>query len=124
MEIIQTKNAPQAIGPYSQAIKTESMLFVSGQIAVDPANGKLVEGPAEVQAEQVLKNLNAVLEAGASSMNQVIKTTVFLTNMDDFPKVNAVYEKHFGQHRPARACVAVATLPKHVDVEIDAIAKI
>lgn len=124
MEIIQTENAPQAIGPYSQAVKTDTMLFVSGQIGVDPANGELVDGPAEVQAEQVLKNLKAVLEAGGSSMDKVIKTTVFLTNMDDFPKVNAVYEKHFGQHRPARACVAVATLPKHVDVEIDAMAQI
>ncbi len=124
LQTINTEKAPKAIGPYSQAVKAGSLLFVSGQIPFDPEKNELVQGPAEIQAEQVLKNLSAVIAAGGGDMSKVIKTTVFLSNMDDFPKVNEVYEKHFGDHRPARACVAVATLPKNVDVEIDAIVEV
>lgn len=124
LDIINTDKAPEAIGPYSQAVKAGSLLFVSGQIPFDPVEKKLVSGPVEEQAEQVLKNLAAVVSAGGSDMSRVIKTTVYLTNMNDFPAVNAIYEKHFGDHRPARACVAVKTLPKNVDVEIDAVCEV
>lgn len=120
--MIQTDEAPAAIGPYSQAVRCNGFLFCSGQIALDPASGQVVGGDVERQAEQVMKNLEAVLRAGGSSWGQVVKTTIFLASMDDFAAVNAVYANYLGGHRPARATVAAAGLPKGVLVEIDAVA--
>ena len=123
METIHTDGAPAAIGPYSQAVADGDLLFCSGQIALDPATAEIVGATAADQARQVLKNLAAVLEAGGASLGTVLKTTVFLADMDDFAAVNAVYGEAFGDHRPARATIAVRTLPKSVLVEIDAIAR-
>jgi 2-iminobutanoate/2-iminopropanoate deaminase len=123
MQTVQTDKAPQAIGPYSQAIVVDGVLYSSGQIALTP-EGALVEGGVEEQTRQVLRNLSAVLEAGGSSLQQVIKTTIFLADMEDFAAVNAIYAEFFGDHRPARSTVAVKTLPKEVRVEIDCIAKV
>jgi 2-iminobutanoate/2-iminopropanoate deaminase len=123
LEIIQTENAPKAIGPYSQAIKAGGLVFVSGQIALDPQTGELHDGSVEKQADLALKNLTAVLEAAQTNLNKVIKTTVYLADMADFPRVNAIYGQHFGDHQPARACIQAAALPKGVAVEIDAIAE-
>ena len=121
---VETDRAPGAIGPYSQAVSVDGWVFCSGQIPIDPATGELVEGDIGAQANQVLKNLAAVLEAAGASLNRVVKTTVFLSDMGNFVGMNEVYAQHFGDHRPARAAVAVKTLPKNVDVEIEAIAKI
>jgi 2-iminobutanoate/2-iminopropanoate deaminase len=121
MQFVQTSNAPQAIGPYSQAIKANGMVFTSGQIALTP-HGVMVEGDVVLQTKQVLKNLEAVLVEAGSSLNRVIKTTIFLDNMDDFVAVNEIYSAAFGNHKPARSTVAVKTLPKNALVEIDAIA--
>lgn len=120
MKKIETKNAPAAIGPYSQAIISGDKLFCSGQIPVDPATGAVVEGGIEAQAEQVMKNLAAVFEAAGTSYEKVIKTTCFIQDMADFAALNAVYEKWFVS-KPARSCVAVKQLPKNVLVEIEAI---
>jgi 2-iminobutanoate/2-iminopropanoate deaminase len=123
--IIQTANAPAPVGPYNQAIAASGqMLFVSGQIALDPATGALVgEGDVVAQTEQVMANLQAVLKAGGSDFAQVVKTQVFLKDMNDFATVNGVYAKYFDEATaPARACVEVARLPKDVLVEIDCIA--
>ncbi len=121
-EIIQSTSAPAAIGPYSQAIKAGNLLFCSGQIALDPKTMQMVGANAAEQAEQVLKNLAAVLTAGGASMAHVVRTTIFLASMSDFAAVNEVYGKHFGNHKPARATVAVKELPKGGLVEIDCIA--
>ena len=121
-EPIATKDAPQAIGPYSQAIKSNGLVFCSGQIALDPAGGQVVAGDVAAQTERVLKNLAAVLKAGGSAMNKVVKTTVFLKSMGDFAAMNEVYGKHFQAPFPARSTVEVARLPKDVLVEIDVIA--
>lgn len=121
MEKIQTDKAPQAIGPYSQAVHQGSILFTSGQIPLSP-EGERVEGGIEEETRQVLNNVRAVLEAAGSSLDQVIKTTIFLTDMGDFQKVNEVYAEFFSQHQPARSCVGVAQLPKGVRVEIEAMA--
>jgi 2-iminobutanoate/2-iminopropanoate deaminase len=121
MEQVQTKNAPQAIGPYSQAIKANGMVYTSGQIALTP-EGEMLENDVVIQTKQVLKNLSAVLEAAGSSLDRVIKTTIFLDSMDDFATVNEIYAEAFGDHKPARSTVAVKTLPKNALVEIDAIA--
>jgi len=118
---IQTHDAPQAIGPYSQAVKAKGFVYTSGQIALMP-NGELAGGDVEVQTHQVLKNLHYVLEAGGAKMTDVIKTTIYLANMDDFAKVNAIYEQYFGNHKPARSTVEVSRLPKDVKIEIDCIA--
>ena len=123
MEFIQTASAPGAIGPYSQAVASGEWLYCSGQIPLDPQSGAIVGGTAAAQAQQVLRNLGAVLEAGGASMGRVIKTTIFLRDMADFAAVNEVYAAAFGDHRPARSTVAVAGLPKDVLVEIDAIAR-
>lgn len=117
-----TSNAPGAVGPYSQAIKFRDLLFVSGNIPLNPATGEIVGGGVKEQAEQVLKNLRAVVEASGSDLGKVVKTTVFLKSMDDFATVNSVYEQAFGNHRPARSAVEVARLPKDVLVEIECIA--
>ncbi len=124
LETVHTDAAPKAIGPYSQAIKVGGFLFTSGQIALDPESGQMVGGDAGSQAEKVLQNLAAVLEAGGSSLGKVVKTTIFLASMEDFAQVNEVYARHFGDHRPARSTVAVAKLPKGALVEIEAVALI
>jgi 2-iminobutanoate/2-iminopropanoate deaminase len=121
---VATDRAPGAIGPYSQAMSVDGWVFCSGQIPIDPASGELVEGDIGIQTDQVLKNLAAVLEAAGGSLSNVVKTTVFLADMGDFTGMNEVYARHFGDHRPARAAVAVKTLPKNVDVEIEAVARI
>jgi 2-iminobutanoate/2-iminopropanoate deaminase len=120
MKQIQTSNAPAAIGPYSQAIQVGTMLFTSGQIPLR-ADGTLVEGDIKVQTQQVFDNLRAVIEAAGGSLSQVVKTTVFLKDLQDFVAMNGVYEAAFGDHRPARSAVQVARLPRDVLVEIEAI---
>lgn len=124
LEKIYTDQAPAAIGPYSQAIKIEKTLYTSGQIPVDPTNGKVISTEITEQAQQVMKNLQAVLEEGGSNLNSVIKTTCFLTDMADFAAFNEVYGSYFGDHKPARSCVAVKELPLNVRIEVEAIAVI
>ena len=121
-EIVSTDKAPGAIGPYSQAIKAGGMLFCSGQIPIDPATGEFVSGGVSEQTEQVFKNLIAVLEAGGSGLDDVVKTTVFLADMADFAVMNNVYAKYFDSNKPARATVQAAGLPRGAKVEIDCIA--
>lgn len=122
-EIISTTKAPAAIGPYSQGIKVnDDLVYTSGQIPMDPATGKIVGTTTGEQAKQVLKNLSAVLEAGGSSLEHVIKMTVFLKNMDDFSDMNEVYGSYFSENPPARSAVEVARLPKDVLVEMECIA--
>ncbi len=123
MTIVQTPDVPAAIGPYSQAMIANGMVFTSGQIALTPA-GEMLTGDVSVQCVQVLANLKAVLEAAGSSLDKVIKTTIFLDNMDDFGAVNELYAQAFKEHKPARSTVAVKTLPKNALVEIDAVAMI
>lgn len=122
-KIISTDKAPQAIGPYSQAIEVNDLIFTSGVIPINPATGELVTGTVEEQADQAIKNLVALLEASGSSAEKVIKTTVFIKNMDDFGKINEIYAKYFTGDYPARSCVEVARLPKDVLIEIEAIAQ-
>ncbi len=121
MKIIHTENAPAAIGPYSQAIAVNGLVYTSGQIALNPRTGALAGDSIEAQTEQAIANLKAVLEAAGSSLNSVVKTTCFLQRMSDFAAFNAVYEKHF-PGKPARSCVEVAALPKAALVEIEATA--
>lgn len=121
-QIIETKNAPQAIGPYSQAIKAAGLVFASGQIPIDPSTGEFVTGGVGEQTEQVLKNLSAVLEAAGTGLGNVIKTTVFLADMKDFVAMNEVYGQFFTVDPPARATVQAAGLPRGALVEIEAIA--
>ena len=122
MKTINTPNAPAAVGPYSQAAQAGGFIFCSGQIAIDPDTGALISGDAAAQTRRILENLDAVLHAAGVSLNDVVRTTIFLTDMDNFAAVNEVYAEAFGIHRPARACVEVSRLPKNVSVEIDAIA--
>jgi 2-iminobutanoate/2-iminopropanoate deaminase len=121
---ILTPNAPQPIGPYSQAIREGNLLFCSGQIALDPKTGAMMNSSIEEEANQVLANLSEVLKAGGSELSSVMKTTIFLTDMNDFAKVNEVYSKAFGDTKPARSTVAVSALPKGARVEIECIAKV
>ena len=121
-EVIATDNGPQAIGPYSQAIKANGFVFVSGQIPIDPATQQLIEGDVAAQTERVLQNLSAILKAAGSSLDQVVRAGVFLKNMSDFVAMNEVYGRYFTQAPPARSTVEVARLPKDVLVEIDVIA--
>ena len=121
-KIVATNEAPQAIGPYSQAIKAGGMLYVSGQIPLVPATGALIAGGIEAQTEQVLKNLQAIVEAAGISLADVVKTTVYITDIQDFARVNAVYARDFVKECPARVCVEVSNLPKGALVEIDVIA--
>ncbi len=123
-KVVQTDKAPKAIGPYSQAIRTDFAVFTAGQVGLDPNSGELVSNSVEEQTRQVLKNLQNVLEAGGSSLKNVVKTTVFLKDMNDFSKMNAIYAEFFGENPPARSTVAVAALPKGASVEIEAIALI
>lgn len=122
-EIVYTKNAPDAIGPYSQAVKSGSLVFTSGQIAINPATGTVEAVTIEEQTEQVCKNLTAVLAEAGVSIDKAIKTVCFLANMEDFAKFNEVYGKYFTS-KPARSCVAVKTLPKNVLVEVEVIAEL
>ncbi len=121
MKFINTNEAPTAIGPYSQAVSTKGMVYTSGQIALD-TNGEMVGNDVETQTHQVMKNLLHVLQAAGAGYSDVIKTTIFLADMDDFSKVNDIYAIYFGDHKPARSTVAVKTLPKNALVEIDCIA--
>jgi len=121
-EVIATDEAPKAIGPYSQAIKANGFVFVSGQIPLDPATQQLVDGDVAAQTERVLENLSGILKAAGSSLERVVKAGVFLKNMSDFAAINEVYGRYFTQNAPARATVEVARLPKDVLVEIDVIA--
>ena len=123
-EIISTEKAPKAIGPYSQAVIHNGIAYLSGQIPLDPATGQLVEGDIAVQTARVLENVKAVLEASGASLNSVLKTTVFLKDMADFPKMNEVYARYFSANPPARSTVQAAKLPRDVSVEIDAIASV
>jgi 2-iminobutanoate/2-iminopropanoate deaminase len=122
MESIQTDRAPQAIGPYSQAIKANGFIFASGQIPLDPTTMRIVEGGIEEQTGRVLDNLKAVLEAAGSSLDRVVKTTVYLADMNEFAAMNEIYAKYFGATKPARATVQVARLPRDVKIEIDVVA--
>ncbi|MCP4754853.1 MAG: RidA family protein [Proteobacteria bacterium] len=121
-EIVSTDRAPAAIGPYSQAIQAGNMLFASGQIAIDPATGEIIEGDVQAQTRQVLVNLEAILTAAGASLENVVKTTVYICSIDDFPLVNEAYGEFFKTDPPARACVEVSKLPKGAFIEIDAIA--
>jgi len=122
-QVISTESAPAAIGPYSQAILVDGLLFASGQIPLSPETGAVIQGGIKEQAGQVMKNIEAVLKAAGSDFSQVVKTTCFLTNMDDFAVFNEVYSQYF-TGKPARSCVAVSALPRGVLVEIEVIAKI
>ena len=122
IERIHTNDAPQAIGPYSQAVKVGGFVFASGQIPLDPASMQIVDGDVRIQAARVLENLQAVLEAAGSSLEQVVKTTVFLADMNDFAAMNEVYATFFGATRPARSTVEVARLPREARIEIDVVA--
>ncbi|MDP1779512.1 MAG: RidA family protein [Anaerolineales bacterium] len=123
-KVIQTDKAPKAIGPYSQAIRTEAMIYTAGQTGLEPATGELIAGGLEEQTRQVLNNIRNVLEAAGSSLEHVVKTTVFLKDMNDFAKMNAIYAEYFGENPPARSTIAVAALPKGGLVEIEAVALI
>jgi 2-iminobutanoate/2-iminopropanoate deaminase len=124
LQTISTAGAPKAIGPYSQGISTNGFLFTAGQVALDPSTGELVAGGIAEQTQRALENLRAVLKAAGSSLEQVVKTTVFLVDMADFSDMNEVYGRVFGSHRPARSTVAVAALPKGAGVEIEVIATV
>jgi len=121
-QVVATNDAPKAIGPYSQAIKANGFVFISGQIALDPATQQLIDGDVATQTDRVLQNLSAILTAAGSSLGQVVKTTVFLKTMADFAAMNEVYARYFPAEPPARSTVAAAGLPRDVSVEIDVIA--
>jgi 2-iminobutanoate/2-iminopropanoate deaminase len=121
-EVISTKDGPQAIGPYSQAIKANGFVFVSGQVAIDPTSQQVISGDVAAQTERVMKNLTGILKAAGSGLEKVVRSTVFLKNMGDFAAMNEVYGKYFSSAPPARSTVEVARLPKDVLVEIDVIA--
>jgi len=121
-DVISTKNAPQAVGPYSQAIKANGFIFVSGQVAIDPATQEVISGDITAHTDQILKNISQILEAAGSSLAKVVRSGVFMKNMNDFAVMNEAYRKHFGTAPPARTTVEVARLPKDVPIEIDVIA--
>jgi 2-iminobutanoate/2-iminopropanoate deaminase len=122
--VVVTDAAPKAIGPYSQAMTAGKFVFTAGQVALDPKTGELVGTTTSEQTEQVLKNLAAVLQAAGTSLDNVVKTTVYLADMGDFPAMNEVYARHFGPHKPARSTIQAAGLPKNARVEIDAVAHV
>lgn len=124
LRTIQTDQAPAAIGPYSQAIVAGGMVFTAGQIPLDPRTGEMADGGIEAQTEQVMRNLSAVLEAAGASLGSVVKTTVFVRDMEEFAAMNAVYGRFFGEHRPARSTVQAARLPRDARVEIEAVAAV
>jgi 2-iminobutanoate/2-iminopropanoate deaminase len=121
-DVIATKDAPQAIGPYSQAIRANGFVFVSGQVAIDPATQQVISGGVAAQTERVMKNLSAILKASGTGLEKVVRSTVFLKNMSDFAAMNEIYGKYFSSAPPARSTVEVARLPKDVLIEIDVIA--
>ncbi|MCG0276529.1 MAG: RidA family protein [Thermosediminibacteraceae bacterium] len=121
-KVIKTDMAPKAIGPYSQAVMVGDFLFASGQIAINPATGEIVEGGIEAQTRQVMENVKNILQAAGMDFSNVVKTTVFITNMDDFAKVNEIYATYFGENPPARSCVEVSKLPKGALIEVEVIA--
>jgi 2-iminobutanoate/2-iminopropanoate deaminase len=121
-EIIETAQAPRPIGPYAQAIRANGFIFVSGQIPIDPATGSVSGGDIEAQTRQVMKNLAAILEAAGSGLGNIVKTTVFLANLDEFPRFNQIYGEYLGEAKPARATVQVARLPREVLLQVDAVA--
>ena len=120
--IIKTDQAPAAIGPYSQAVRIGNMLYTAGQIALDPRSGEFLSGEIEQETERTLENISAILKADGLSLGNVVKTTVYLTDLSHFARMNQIYEKYFSENKPARACVQVAALPKGAKVEIEAIA--
>jgi 2-iminobutanoate/2-iminopropanoate deaminase len=120
--IIVTDGAPQPVGPYSQAIKADGWLYISGQIPIDPKTGELVEESFELQVRTVLDSITAILKAGGSDLDRVVKVTIFLADMDRFAELNAIYDEYFSSSRPARACVEVSRLPRNVAVEMEAVA--
>jgi 2-iminobutanoate/2-iminopropanoate deaminase len=122
MDVVATENAPKAIGPYSQAVKANGLLFTSGQIALDPKSGNLVEGDFSAQARRVFDNLKAVLTEAKSDFSHVTRATVYLTDLGNFQTLNAIYAEYFGNHKPSRSTVGVASLPRGAAVEIDLIA--
>lgn len=124
LRAVSTRDAPQAIGPYSQAVVAGNAVYTAGQIPLDPATMEVVGGSIAQQTDRVLQNLAAVLQAAGSDLSRVVKTTVFLADMADFPAMNEVYARHFGDHKPARSTVQAGALPKNVRVEIDAVALI
>lgn len=123
-KIISTNKAPQAIGPYSQAVQFNNLLFVSGQIPIEPKSGEILKGDIKEQTKQILENLNSVLTAAGSSLNNVLRTTIFLSNLEDYAAVNETYAQFFADSQPSRSTVEVSRLPKDVQIEIDAIAGI
>jgi len=123
MEFVRTDKAPKAVGPYSQAVVSGNFVFVSGQIPLDPETGKMVEGGIEEKTRRVLENVSAVLESVGLSLKNVVKVTVFITDLSNFEKVNKVYSKFFGDHKPARSFVEVSALPKGAEIEIEVIAE-
>ena len=122
MKVIKTKKAPAALGPYEAGIKVGNFIFTSGQIPVDPKTNELVTGPIELQARQSLENIKGILEEERYSLNNVVKTTVFLADINDFAAVNKVYGEYFSEHKPARSCLQVARIPKNAGLEIEVIA--
>ncbi|MBN2515094.1 MAG: RidA family protein [Deltaproteobacteria bacterium] len=120
--IITTDQAPQPVGPYSQAVKADGWLYISGQIPIDPGTGELVTESFELQVRTVLNTITAILEAGGSGLDRVVKVTIFLTDMDNFAALNAIYDEYFQESRPARACVEVSRIPRDVALEIEAVA--
>lgn len=125
-QVIKTDKAPAAIGPYSQGIKvsTDELLFTAGQIPMDPGTGEIVSGDIQIQTRRVLENLKAVIESGGSSLDKVVKVTVFLKDMNDFAAMNEMYDQYFGNNPPARSAVQVARLPRDVDIEIECVAEV
>ncbi len=119
---ISTDKAPAALGPYSQAVRAGNLIFISGQIPLDPSNGELIEGDIKDQTRRVLANLMEIITAGGGNLGSIVKTTVYLKNMDDFSLMNEAYAEYFKENQPARACVEVSRLPKDVDIEIEAVA--
>jgi 2-iminobutanoate/2-iminopropanoate deaminase len=124
MDYVSSKDAPKAIGPYSQAIKANGLLFTSGQVALDPASGEIVAGDFAAQVRRVFDNLRAVLQAGGSDFKRVVKATVYLTDLGNFQTMNSIYAEYFGDHKPARTTIEVSKLPKGSQIEIDLVAVI
>lgn len=122
-QVVRTENAPEPVGPYSQAVVVGNLVWTSGQIGIDPQTGKLVSGGIETETEQVLKNLVAVLAAAGSGLDRVIKTTIFITDMNEFARLNAIYARYFQEPYPARSTVQVSALPKGAAVEIEVVAE-
>ena len=124
MDYVSSKDAPKAIGPYSQAIKANGLLFTSGQVALDPASGEIVAGDFAAQVRRVFDNLRAVLQAGGSDFKRVVKATVYLTDLGNFQTMNSIYAEYFGDHKPARTTIEVSKLPKGSQIEVDLVAVI